>query len=46
MLELHLGLVRHGREVCHPRQPECEVCTLAELCPRVGVAEAAGRKLR
>jgi len=44
MLELHLGLVRHGREVCHPRRPECGRCTLAELCPRVGVAETVGRR--
>ena len=44
MLELHLGLVRHGREVCHPRRPECVRCTLAELCPRVGVAQDGGRK--
>lgn len=47
MLELHLGLVRHGREVCHPRRPECGRCALKELCPRAGVAEpAAGRRRR
>ncbi len=46
MLELHLGLVRHGREVCHPRRPECEGCALSELCPRIGVAAAAGRRRR
>jgi len=43
MLELHLGLVRHGREVCHPRRPECGRCALGELCPRMGVAEPTGR---
>lgn len=37
MLALHPGLVRHGREVCRARRPRCEVCRLAELCPRIGV---------
>lgn len=37
MLELHLGLVRHGRETCHPRRPDCGRCALGELCPRIGV---------
>ena len=46
MLELHLGLVRHGREVCHARRPECERCALTELCPRVGVPEVAARRRR
>jgi endonuclease-3 len=29
----HLNLIRHGREVCHARRPECGVCVLAALCP-------------
>jgi endonuclease-3 len=37
MLALHLGLVRHGREICSARRPRCEVCPLFDLCPRVGV---------
>jgi endonuclease-3 len=37
MLSLHLGLVRHGREVCVARRPRCEICDLFDLCPRVGV---------
>lgn len=37
MLQLHLNLVRHGREVCAARRPRCRACTLAELCPRIGV---------
>lgn len=45
MLGLHLGLVRHGREVCHARRPRCEVCLLVELCPRVGVADAPRKEL-
>ncbi len=28
----HLNLIRHGREVCHARQPECERCILKKLC--------------
>jgi endonuclease-3 len=29
---LHLNLIRHGREVCHPRRPECYRCVLIHLC--------------
>jgi endonuclease-3 len=28
----HLNLIRHGREVCHARKPECERCMLRGLC--------------
>jgi endonuclease-3 len=28
----HLNLIRHGREVCHARNPACERCPLQELC--------------
>ena len=28
----HLNLIRHGREVCHARNPECERCVLQSLC--------------
>jgi endonuclease-3 len=28
----HLNLIRHGREVCHSRKPECDKCTLQDLC--------------
>jgi endonuclease-3 len=41
MLALHLGLVRHGREICAARRPRCDSCPLSELCPRVGVTGAA-----
>ena len=40
MLPLHLGLIRHGREVCVARRPRCSACVLFELCPRVGVTAA------
>jgi endonuclease III len=30
-------LIHHGRRVCLARRPRCEVCTLASVCPKVGV---------
>jgi endonuclease-3 len=30
-------LIHHGRQVCKARKPNCEACTLAKWCPRVGV---------
>jgi endonuclease-3 len=30
-------IIAHGRQVCHARKPDCENCTLAHLCPKVGV---------
>ncbi len=29
----HLNIIRHGREVCHARQPACGRCVLLRLCP-------------
>jgi endonuclease-3 len=37
-LELHVNLLRHGRRLCHAREPECPVCPLRRMCPRVGLA--------
>ena len=28
----HLNLIRLGREICHARKPECELCPLRDLC--------------
>jgi endonuclease III len=28
----HINLIRHGRSVCHARQPQCEICMLHDLC--------------
>ena len=28
----HLNLIRHGREVCASRKPDCANCTLSDLC--------------
>jgi endonuclease-3 len=30
-------LILHGRAICHARNPRCESCPLAGLCPKVGV---------
>ena len=30
---LHVGLIRHGREVCKAGRPRCEECVLFDLCP-------------
>ena len=29
---LHLMMIRHGRDTCHARKPECEKCILQALC--------------
>jgi len=28
----HMNLIRLGREICHARKPECEICPLNGLC--------------
>jgi endonuclease-3 len=30
-------MIFHGRQVCFARKPNCEGCTLAQVCPRAGV---------
>lgn len=32
-------MIHHGRRVCTARKPKCHTCPLAELCPRIGVAQ-------
>ena len=29
----HIVLVRHGRQTCHARNPDCSDCPILELCP-------------
>jgi len=48
MRRLHLHLIRLGREVCHPRRPECPRCPLRSGCPsadlgRSGLRSSPGR---
>ena len=33
VLEFHVLLIRHGRRVCHARQPQCPACPLIDACP-------------
>ncbi len=33
---LHVNLIRHGRQICHARRPECDRCTLYSACAFVG----------
>lgn len=34
-------LIRLGREHCRPREPRCQRCPVASLCPRAGILPAA-----
>jgi endonuclease-3 len=36
-ITLSTRLILHGRRVCMARSPRCDGCSLAEVCPRVGV---------
>jgi len=29
---LHLDLIEHGRRVCRPARPKCDVCVIVDLC--------------
>lgn len=31
----HLNLIRLGREICHPRKPDCPHCPVSKLCEYV-----------
>ncbi|MBS3788442.1 endonuclease III [Candidatus Bipolaricaulota bacterium] len=33
MYQLHLHLIRHGRETCKSRTPQCRDCVLLDRCP-------------
>jgi endonuclease III len=37
-------LILHGRNVCFARKPLCESCTLAGICPKVGVKKTVAKK--
>jgi endonuclease-3 len=38
--DLHMLLIRHGREICVARRPLCSACVLSDICPRIGVVGA------
>ena len=37
------ALILHGRAVCSARAPRCEVCPLADPCPKIGVKPTGKR---
>jgi endonuclease-3 len=39
-VDLSHRLIQHGRRVCLARRPRCEVCSLASICPKIGVKQA------
>jgi endonuclease-3 len=41
--ELHMNLIRHGREVCRPA-PRCERCDLRRMCPWYRARRAGGER--
>jgi endonuclease-3 len=40
-VELHVGMIRLGREICRPSHPQCEICPLRDLCPSAASILAA-----
>jgi len=36
-----MRLILHGRQICMARKPQCEICAIAEDCPRIGVGKRA-----
>lgn len=34
-------LILHGRAVCGARKPRCDRCTLAKMCPKIGVDQVS-----
>ena len=32
-------MIHHGRQICIARRPKCDICPLADICPRIGVAK-------
>ena len=39
----HQLLIWHGRRTCFARNPACERCVVAKLCPKIGVPRATRR---
>jgi len=33
-------MIHHGRQICVARRPKCDLCPLAEICPRIGVTNS------
>jgi len=41
-----MRLILHGRQVCIARNPQCEICAVADDCPRVGVGKGSRKPNR
>ena len=39
-VDLSHRLIHHGRRICLARRPRCDECSLASICPKVGVPPA------
>ncbi len=37
-------MIFHGRQICHARNPKCDECLLAKVCPKIGVTARESRK--
>ena len=40
---MHVNLIRHGRQICHARNPECPRCPLRAVCPYYWTLVAHGQ---
>ena len=38
------ALIQHGRRICTSQRPKCDLCTLSDICPKVGVIPPQERK--
>jgi endonuclease-3 len=38
------ALILHGRRICSSQRPKCDLCTLADLCPKIGVESKEERE--
>jgi endonuclease-3 len=44
-IDLSHRLIAHGRRVCLARRPRCGECSLASICPKVGIVASGGNPL-
>ncbi|MFP4249112.1 MAG: endonuclease III domain-containing protein [Armatimonadota bacterium] len=44
--QLHLNLVKHGRETCHPSRPRCHDCPISRFCDAYKDGKVAPREER